>query len=85
MTAIGACPWPDDETPGQRIRATAGDAAPFCRDLAAELRIPPLRACGVTTAHIPALVEQSAKASSMKANPLPLTSGELTEILERAR
>ncbi|MBI5770987.1 MAG: iron-containing alcohol dehydrogenase [Verrucomicrobia bacterium] len=67
-----------------RPNATADDAAPFCRDLVAELQIPPLRRYGVTSEHLPALVEQSAKASSMKANPLPLTTEELTEILARA-
>lgn len=67
-----------------RADATADDAAPFVRDLVAELRIPPLRTYGLTPAHVPALVEQAARASSMKANPLPLTPDELTEILTRA-
>lgn len=67
-----------------RADATADDAAPFTRDLVAELQIPPLRAYGLSSAHVPALVEQSARASSMKANPLPLTPDELAEILTRA-
>jgi alcohol dehydrogenase class IV len=67
-----------------RVHATAVDAAPFCRDLVAELCIPPLRTYGLTAAHIPALVDQAARASSMKANPLPLTAEELAEILTRA-
>jgi alcohol dehydrogenase class IV len=67
-----------------RPNATADDAAPFCRELVAELGIPPLRTYGLTATHVPALVEQSAKASSMKANPLPLTPDELAEILSRA-
>jgi alcohol dehydrogenase class IV len=67
-----------------RDDATADDAGPFCRDLVAELQIPPLRTYGLTAAHVPALVEQSAKASSMKANPLPLTVDELSETLTRA-
>ncbi len=67
-----------------RAHATADDAAPFARELVAELKIPPLRAYGITPAHAPALVEQAAKASSMKVNPLPLTPDELAEILTRA-
>jgi len=64
--------------------ATATDAAPFCCDLVTELGIPALRTYGLTSAHLPAVVEQAARASSMKANPLPLTTDELTEILTRA-
>jgi alcohol dehydrogenase class IV len=67
-----------------RPNATADNAAPFTRDLVAELGIPPLRTYGLTAAHVPALVEQAARASSMKANPLPLTPDKLTEILARA-
>ncbi|MCX6956138.1 MAG: iron-containing alcohol dehydrogenase [Verrucomicrobia bacterium] len=67
-----------------RPDATADDAAPFTRDLVAELGIPPLRTYGVTSSHVSTLVEQSSRASSMKANPLPLTFSELTEILTRA-
>ena len=67
-----------------RASAAAGEAAPFARALVAELQIPRLRAYGLTAAHVPALVEQAARASSMKANPLPLTADELAEILTRA-
>ena len=67
-----------------RASATADDTAPFCRDLVAEFCIPPLRTYGITSAHLAALVEQAAKSSSMKANPLPLTPDELAEILTRA-
>lgn len=64
--------------------ATAEDAAPFVRDLVVELCIPPLRAYAIGASHIPALVEQAARASSMKANPLPLLPDELVEIISRA-
>jgi alcohol dehydrogenase class IV len=67
-----------------RAAATADDAAPFTRDLVAELNLPALRSYGLTSSHLPALVDQAARASSMKANPLPLTPDELTEILARA-
>ena len=52
--------------------------------LCSTLNIRPLRAYGLTSAQIPTVVERAAAASSMKANPLPLTTHELTEILERA-
>lgn len=64
--------------------ATAEDGAAWTRDLCHRLEIPPLRAYGVGAADIPVLVEKAAKASSMKANPLPLTVDELTEIMQRA-
>lgn len=67
-----------------RPHATGDDAAPFTRDLVADLRIPALRTYGLATSDIPTLVEQAARASSMKANPLPLTADELAEILTRA-
>ena len=67
-----------------RESTTADDAAPSSRDLVADLRISALRAYGITSSHIPALVDQAARASSMKANPLPLTPDELTEIITRA-
>ena len=54
------------------------------RDLCRKLEIPPLRAYGVSEADIPVLVEKAAKASSMKANPLPLTPEELREIISQA-
>lgn len=49
-----------------------------------ELGIPPLRAYGIGGEHVPSLVENAAKASSTKANPLPLEADELREIVERA-
>ncbi|MDX1980269.1 MAG: iron-containing alcohol dehydrogenase [Bryobacteraceae bacterium] len=56
----------------------------WLEDLCADLEIPPLRAYGITAAGVPALVANAAKASSMKANPIVLTAGELTAILLRA-
>jgi len=67
-----------------RPHAAAEDAASWTRELCRKLEIPPLRAWGVTAADIPVLVEKAAKASSMKANPLPLTSEELTEMISQA-
>jgi alcohol dehydrogenase class IV len=65
-------------------QAEAGDGVRWTADLARRLEIPPLRAYGVGEAEIPELVARAGKASSMKANPIVLTSEELTEILTRA-
>lgn len=64
--------------------ANAADGVTWVRGLCAELGIPRLGAYGITAAHVPDLVEKAAQASSMKANPIVLTSGELTEVLERS-
>jgi len=56
----------------------------WLRELCAALRIPPLGAYGVSEADVPALVERAATASSMQANPVGLTTDELTEILLRS-
>ncbi len=64
--------------------ATAEDGVDWVMALLHDLRIPPLANYGVTAVDFPDLVDKSAKASSMKANPIVLTSDELTAILERA-
>jgi alcohol dehydrogenase class IV len=64
--------------------AAADDAVSWVLGLVKDLRIPKLGAYGVTPAEIPALVEKAAHASSMKANPIPLTPAELTQILKQA-
>jgi len=48
------------------------------------LKIPPLGKYSITAADIPAIVEKSANASSMKGNPIVLTPHELTEIMQKA-
>ncbi|HSG20091.1 MAG TPA: iron-containing alcohol dehydrogenase, partial [Burkholderiaceae bacterium] len=65
-------------------RATAADGVAWVRDLCRELQIPPLNSYGLTEADFPALIEKSAKASSMKGNPIKLTGEEMAEILRRA-
>jgi len=65
-------------------QATAEDGVSWIRDLCRKLEIPPLRAYGVTSHDIPALVEKAARASSMKANPLVLTPQELEAIISQA-
>jgi alcohol dehydrogenase class IV len=44
------------------------------------MEVPPLSAWGLDREQIPALIEKAAKANSMKANPVQLTSDELTEV-----
>jgi len=67
-----------------RTDATPADAVTVCRDLARTLAIPSLARWGVTRDAIAELVAKAAAASSMKANPIPLTHDELTGILEAA-
>ncbi len=64
--------------------ASAADGIAWLDELVAALAIPGLGRYGVTAADIPALVQKARVASSMKANPLPLTDDELTEIAARA-
>jgi alcohol dehydrogenase class IV len=64
-----------------RDNATADDGVQWVRQLVVELGIPRLSAYGLTKEAIPSLVQAAARASSMKANPLPLTADELGAIL----
>lgn len=67
-----------------RPHATSDDAVRWLRELLQVLQIKPLAAYGLTAADVPALVAAAAQASSMKANPIPLTAEELTQILHDA-
>ncbi len=60
------------------------DGVAWVTQLVKDLQIPGLATYGLLPTDIPELVQHAAKASSMKANPLPLTEAELTAILERA-
>ncbi len=64
--------------------ATADDGIRGIAQLVADLGCASLSALGVSREDFPTLVADAARASSMQANPLPLTPAELTEILERA-
>lgn len=64
--------------------ATARDGEHWVRTLVSDLQIPALGAYGIAQADTAAIVEASARASSMKANPITLTTGELTAILAEA-
>lgn len=67
-----------------RPHADAMDGVRWVRELLGVLTIPTLRTHGILRENIPELVEAAANASSMKANPLPLTTGELTATLSMA-
>ena len=65
-------------------RATAHDGVSWMQSLCATLDIPPLSAHGVTGGDFPLIIEKAAKSSSMKGNPIELTTEEMEEILQRA-
>ena len=67
-----------------RNDARAEDGIDWVRELCVELNIPPLRAWGVTQADLPSVIEKAARASSMQANPLPLTDKELLAVIAAA-
>jgi alcohol dehydrogenase class IV len=67
-----------------RSDATVEDGIDWVRALCAELNIPALRAWGINEDDLPGIVEKAAKASSMQANPLPLTCDELMAVLSAA-
>jgi alcohol dehydrogenase class IV len=64
--------------------AQPADGARWVQDLVDILDIPDLGAYGVKREHIPELVEKSARASSMKGNPIQLTEIEMGAILEQS-
>ena len=64
--------------------ARAEDGIEWVRMLSDELKVPTLRAWGIAESDLPGVVEKAARASSMKANPLPLTSEELRAVLTAA-
>lgn len=65
-------------------QAKAADGIAFVQALADELAVPGLASYGVNAAHIADLVTKAAAASSMRGNPVVLTSAELSAILEQA-
>lgn len=64
--------------------AAAEDGIQWVRALSAELNIPPLRAWGIGESDLPEVAKKAAGASSMKANPLPLTGEELLAMITAA-
>jgi len=68
-----------------RNEASAEDGIAWVRALCLELNTPALRAWEITEAALPGIVEKAASTSSMKANPLPLTSEELLSVVTAGR
>ncbi len=68
-----------------RKHANAEDGIEWVRALCTEFGIPSLRAWGITKADLPSVVEKAARASSMKANPLPLANEELLAMVTAAQ
>ena len=60
------------------------DGVAWVRELASDLKTPKLREYGIKETDFPKLISKAAKASSMKANPLPLTESELETVLSTA-
>jgi len=67
-----------------RREASAEDGIEWIRALCAEFNVPRLRVWGITEADLPGVVEKAARASSMQANPLPLTNDELLSVVKAA-
>ncbi|MCS7315122.1 MAG: iron-containing alcohol dehydrogenase [Bryobacterales bacterium] len=67
-----------------RNEAQPEDGAAWAADLVGRLGVLMLRAYGIRREHVAVLVENAARASSMKGNPVALTAEELTEIIEAA-
>ena len=67
-----------------RSGASDEDGIDWVRTLCTDLDIPALRVWGIKEADLPGVAEKAAKASSMQANPLPLTEEELIEVVKAA-
>ncbi len=65
-------------------RATACRGVAWVAQLVEDLAIPRLAAYGISAGDFPALIEKSAVASSMLANPVKLTHAQMHEILSQA-
>jgi alcohol dehydrogenase class IV len=64
-----------------RPDATAEDAVAWTHEICKELEILPLKAYGINEQDVPELIAEAAKASSMKGNPIALTTEELRRVL----
>ena len=65
-------------------RAHAEDCIEWAVRTCEELRIPMLKEYGLSLEDVPVVVEKASRASSMKANPIKLTTEELAEVLGAA-
>jgi len=67
-----------------RNEASAEDGIDWVRALCVDLNVPALHTWGITEADLPGVVEKATRASSMQANPLPLTAEELLAVVRAA-
>ena len=67
-----------------RPEAAAEDGVEWTTQVCRRLRIPPLGSYGIGERDVPVLVEKASQSSSMKTNPVALTSEELARALTRA-
>jgi alcohol dehydrogenase class IV len=67
-----------------RSDAGATDGVAWVTELVSELGVPPLSRYGMTRVDIAEAVEKAARASSMKANPVSLSAGQLRDILAQS-
>ena len=66
------------------MTATAQDGVTWVRELCGHLQIPRLAAFGLTRTDFAAVANKAQQSSSMKGNPLALTTEQLVDVLERA-
>ena len=64
--------------------ASINDGIKWLEDLCDFMVIPALSSYGITHEDLPVLVDRSTVASSMQANPISLTKGEMMQILEKS-
>lgn len=64
--------------------AQAADGIRWVAEVCDTLKIPQLSTYGLKREEFPVIIEKSARASSMKGNPIALTTEEMEEVLERA-
>jgi alcohol dehydrogenase class IV len=67
-----------------KANAPVEEGIEWVQRLIAEFGIPKLSSYEIKQEHVGQIVEQAMKASSMKANPIMLTNGELVEVLQQA-
>ncbi len=59
-------------------------ARQWVETLVRRLSVPRIARWGIRDCHVPELVAKAGRASSMKANPIALTTSELTAVLDQS-
>jgi alcohol dehydrogenase class IV len=67
-----------------RLDAIPEDGAEWVRNLTAQLAVPFLASYGIRERDVPELAARAVRANSMKANPITLTTAELTATIENS-